>query len=44
MFERDKYEYLDNDQTDIDMAKAQAIAEKFGDFTPAEEVKDDAKS
>ena len=32
MFERDKYEYLDNDQTDIDMAKAQAVAEKFADF------------
>lgn len=32
MFERDKYEYLDNDQTDIDMEKAQAVAEKFADF------------
>ena len=32
MFERDKYSYLDNDQTDIDMAKAQAVAEKFADF------------
>lgn len=43
MFERDKYEYLDNDQADIDMAKAQAIADKFNDFTEAEEVKDDKK-
>lgn len=32
MFERDKYSYLDNDQTDIDMAKAQAVAEKFANF------------
>ena len=32
MFERDKYEYLDNDHTDIDMEKAQAVAEKFADF------------
>lgn len=38
MFERDKYEYLDNDQTDVDMAKAQAIAEKFDGFTEAEDV------
>ena len=40
MFERDKYEYLDNDQTDIDMAKAQAVADKFAGFDDAEEVKD----
>lgn len=32
MFERDKYEYLDNDQADIDMARAQAVADKFADF------------
>jgi len=32
MFERDKYSYLDSDQADIDMAKAQAIADKFADF------------
>lgn len=38
MFERNKYEYLDNDQTDVDMAKAQAIAEKFDGFTEAEDV------
>lgn len=40
MFERDKYEYLDNDQTDIDMAKAQAVADKFADFNDAEDVTD----
>ena len=40
MFERDKYEYLDNDQTDIDMAKAQAVAEKFADF---QDVTDETK-
>lgn len=40
MFERNKYEYLDNDQTDVDMVKAQAIAEKFDGFTPAEDVTD----
>lgn len=40
MFERDKYSYLDNDQADIDMAKVQAVAEKFDGFTPAEDVTD----
>lgn len=40
MFERDKYEYLDNDQTDIDMAKAQAVAEKFANF---QDVTDETK-
>ena len=43
MFERDKYSYLDNDQTDVDMAKAQAIADKFADFDNADEVTDDKK-
>ena len=38
MYERNKYEYLDNDQTDVDMAKAQAIAEKFDGFSEAEDV------
>jgi recombination protein RecT len=33
MYERNKYEYVDNDQTEIDMAKAQAVADKFADFT-----------
>lgn len=34
MFERDKYEYLDNesDQAALDMAKAQEVANKFADF------------
>ena len=40
MFERDKYEYLDNDHTDIDMEKAQAVAEKFADF---QDVTDETK-
>lgn len=38
MFERDKYEYLDNNQADIDMAKAQAVADKFQGFDDAEDV------
>ena len=38
MYERDKYEYLDNEQTEVDMAKAQAVAEKFAGFDNAEEV------
>ena len=33
MYERNKYEYVDNDQAEIDMAKAQAVADKFADFT-----------
>lgn len=40
MFERDKYEYLDNDQADIDMAKAQAVADKFAEFDNADDVTD----
>ena len=43
MFERDKYEYLDNDQTDIDIAKAQAVADKFADFDNAEDVTNKTK-
>ena len=38
MFERNKYSYLDNDQSDIDMAKAQAVAEKFADFNEVQDV------
>lgn len=44
MFERDKYEYLDNDTSDVDMAKAQAVAEKFGEFAQAEDVTDNKKN
>ena len=40
MYERDKYEYLDNEQTEVDMAKAQAVAEKFAGFDNAEDVTD----
>lgn len=43
MFERDKYEYLDNDTSDVDMAKAQAVAEKFGEFAQAEDVTENKK-
>ena len=43
MYERNKYEYLDNDQADLDMAKAQAIAEKFDGFTEAEDVTNKTK-
>jgi recombination protein RecT len=43
MFERDKYEYLDNDTSDVDMAKAQAVAEKFGEFAQAEDVTETKK-
>lgn len=38
MFRQDEYSYLDNEQQEIDMAKAQAVADKFNDFTPAEDV------
>lgn len=43
MFERDKYEYLENDTSDVDMAKAQAVAEKFGEFAQAEDVTETKK-
>jgi recombinase, phage RecT family len=32
MFERDKYEYLDNNQPEVDMAKAQEVADMFQEF------------
>ena len=38
MYERNKYEYIDNDQADIDIVKAQEVAEKFADFNDAEDV------
>ena len=40
MYERNKYEYVDNEQAEVDMAKAQAVAEKFAGFDNAEEVTD----
>lgn len=40
MYERNKYDYVDNDQTEVDMAKAQEVADKFAGFTPAEDVTD----
>ena len=39
MYERNKYDYVDNDD-EVDMAKAQAVADKFAGFADAEEVKD----
>ena len=39
MYERNKYDYVDNDDK-VDMAKAQAVADKFAGFDDAEEVKD----
>lgn len=41
MYKQDEYSYMDNEQQEIDMAAAQAVAEKFNDFTPAEEVNDE---
>jgi len=31
-FERNKYDYLDNDNSDVDMQKAQELAAKFADY------------
>ena len=42
MYERNKYDYVDN-ETGIDMAKAQEVAAKFANFDDAEEVVDDDK-
>lgn len=39
MYERNKYDYVDNDD-EVDMVKAQAVADKFAGFADAEEVKD----
>ena len=39
MYERNKYDYVDNGDK-VDMAKAQAVADKFAGFDDAEEVKD----
>ena len=40
MYERNKYEYIDNEKAEIDIAKAQAIADKFSDFDNAVEIKE----
>lgn len=44
-FEKDKYRYLDNEQeqSDVDLEKAQAVAEKFADFEDVtnQETKDE---
>lgn len=39
MYEANKYEYVDNQQSIFDEQKAQEVADKFADFTAAEEVK-----
>lgn len=39
MYEANKYEYVDNQQSILDEQKAQEVADKFADFTAAEEVK-----
>lgn len=41
MYKQDEYSYMDNEQQEIDMAAAQAVADKFNDFTPAKEVTDE---
>lgn len=38
-FEANKYEYLDNQQDEIDIAKAQEVADMFADFTDVTEEK-----
>ena len=39
MYEANKYEYVDNEKSIFDEQKAQEVADKFADFTNAEEVK-----
>jgi len=39
MYEENKYEYVDNQQSIFDEQKAQEVAEKFADYGNAEEVK-----
>lgn len=39
-FERNKYDYMDNDKAEIDMARAQELASKFDDF---QDVTDEPK-
>lgn len=39
MYERNKYDYVDNDD-EVDMAKAQAVADKFAGFDDFEEIKE----
>lgn len=44
-FERNKYDYLDNEEGNgIDIAKAQAVAEKFADFEDVTDDTEDAKA
>lgn len=44
MYERNKYEYVDNDQAEIDMAKAQAVADKFANFEDVTEGDQEQKT
>lgn len=39
-FERNKYDYLDNDTSDVDMQKAQELAAKFADYQDVTEQQD----
>mgnify|MGYP002869848828 CR=1 FL=1 len=43
MFKQDEYSYLDNEQQEIDMSAAQAVAEKFNSFDEAQEMTDENK-
>jgi recombination protein RecT len=37
MFDKDKYEYVDNSEQDVDLEKAQKVQDMFKDFGSAEE-------
>ena len=39
-FERNKYDYLDNDTSDVDMQKAQELSAKFADYQDVTEQQD----
>lgn len=39
-FERNKYDYLDNDTSDVDMQKAQELAAKFADYQDVTDQQD----
>lgn len=43
-FERNKYDYLDNDTSDVDMQKAQELAAKFADYQDVNEQQDEGKT
>lgn len=43
-FERNKYDYLDNDTSDVDMQKAQELAAKFADYQDVTEQQDGSET